>query len=46
MNCHPLTLQQPHPTPHHRRHLWPWLPVLAAAAGLSLLLLAAQVTLH
>ena len=46
MSGYPLTLHQPRPTPSHRRHLWPWLPVLAAAVGLSILLLAAHVTLH
>ncbi|WP_295433450.1 hypothetical protein [uncultured Thiodictyon sp.] len=45
MHCPPVALHQPHPTPRHRRHLWPWLPVLAAAVGLSILLLAAHGTM-
>ena len=46
MNCNPLALYQPIPAPHHSRHLWPWLPVLAAAAALSALLLAADFALR
>jgi hypothetical protein len=46
MDCHPLALHRISETPRTLGHLWPWLSVLVAAAGLSALLLAAQVTIN
>ncbi len=46
MSSYSFAHRQPLQTAATRAHLWPWLPVLVAAAGLSGLLLAASFLIH